>query len=293
MVRTGRPAGEGRRASRSAPPSRALLALAVLIPIVVVVAVLAAASGGGDDDRQSARPQSGALAAGAVPTPTSDGFDAARAMALVRLQVGAGPAARRLAGPARAGPAPALRSPRRAVRGHAWPSPPAQRHRRAARPPAGCPRRRPLRHPAAAARVRRRQRRGGGHGRGRRAGPGAGGRGGRAARAREVRFVLFDGEELPRAKADSEDFEADALRGSKAYAAAHARRGRPDGAPGLHRRPRRAAAARGHLGPRACGRACGRRRRAWAPAPSSPAAPRSRSSTTTPRSCVRASPPST
>jgi Zn-dependent M28 family amino/carboxypeptidase len=40
--------------------------------------------------------------------------------------------------------------------------------------------------------------------------------------AREVRFVLFDGEELPRAKADSADFEADALRGSKAYAAAHA-----------------------------------------------------------------------
>jgi hypothetical protein len=39
---------------------------------------------------------------------------------------------------------------------------------------------------------------------------------------REVRFVLFDGEELPVAKADSADFEADALRGSKAYARAHA-----------------------------------------------------------------------
>jgi hypothetical protein len=38
-----------------------------------------------------------------------------------------------------------------------------------------------------------------------------------------VRFVLFDGEELPGARAGSEDFEADALRGSKAYAAAHAR----------------------------------------------------------------------
>jgi glutaminyl-peptide cyclotransferase len=41
--------------------------------------------------------------------------------------------------------------------------------------------------------------------------------------AREVRFVLFDGEELPGAEAVSDDFEADALRGSKAYARAHAR----------------------------------------------------------------------
>jgi glutaminyl-peptide cyclotransferase len=42
----------------------------------------------------------------------------------------------------------------------------------------------------------------------------------RAANAREVRFVLFDGEEEP---PGSTDFLADALRGSKAYAAAHAR----------------------------------------------------------------------
>jgi glutaminyl-peptide cyclotransferase len=42
----------------------------------------------------------------------------------------------------------------------------------------------------------------------------------RAAGAREVRFVLFDGEEEP---PGSTDFLADALRGSKAYAAAHAR----------------------------------------------------------------------
>jgi glutaminyl-peptide cyclotransferase len=41
----------------------------------------------------------------------------------------------------------------------------------------------------------------------------------RPAGAREVRFVLFDGEEEP---PGSTDFLADALRGSKAYAAAHA-----------------------------------------------------------------------
>lgn len=39
--------------------------------------------------------------------------------------------------------------------------------------------------------------------------------------AREVRFVLFDGEELP-ADGDERTFEDDGLRGSKAYAAAHA-----------------------------------------------------------------------
>ena len=42
----------------------------------------------------------------------------------------------------------------------------------------------------------------------------------RPANAREVRFVLFDGEEEP---LGSTDFLRDALRGSKAYAAAHAR----------------------------------------------------------------------
>jgi peptidase M28-like protein len=42
------------------------------------------------------------------------------------------------------------------------------------------------------------------------------------AGGREVRFVLFDGEELPAARTGSADFEADALRGSKAYARAHA-----------------------------------------------------------------------
>jgi glutaminyl-peptide cyclotransferase len=42
----------------------------------------------------------------------------------------------------------------------------------------------------------------------------------RPANAREVRFVLFDGEEEP---PGSTDFLADALRGSKAYAAAHGR----------------------------------------------------------------------
>jgi hypothetical protein len=39
--------------------------------------------------------------------------------------------------------------------------------------------------------------------------------------AREIRFVLFDGEEEPH---ETHDFYADALRGSKAYAAAHAAR---------------------------------------------------------------------
>jgi glutaminyl-peptide cyclotransferase len=42
----------------------------------------------------------------------------------------------------------------------------------------------------------------------------------RPANAREVRFVLFDGEEEP---PGSTDFLADALRGSKAYAARHGR----------------------------------------------------------------------
>jgi hypothetical protein len=42
----------------------------------------------------------------------------------------------------------------------------------------------------------------------------------RPARAREIRFVLFDGEEEPH---ETDDFYADALRGSKAYAAARAK----------------------------------------------------------------------
>ena len=42
----------------------------------------------------------------------------------------------------------------------------------------------------------------------------------RSSRAREVRFVLFDGEEEP-PEGDGGDFYANALRGSKAYAAAH------------------------------------------------------------------------
>lgn len=44
----------------------------------------------------------------------------------------------------------------------------------------------------------------------------------RPAGAREVRFVLFDGEELP-ADGREERFEQDGLRGSRAYAAAHAK----------------------------------------------------------------------
>ena len=44
-------------------------------------------------------------------------------------------------------------------------------------------------------------------------------RAGRGARTREIRFVLFDGEEEPR---ETSDFLRDGLRGSKAYARAHA-----------------------------------------------------------------------
>jgi hypothetical protein len=80
-----------------------------------------------------------------------------------------------------------------------------------------------------------------------------------------VRFALFDGEELPRAKASSDDFEADALRGSKAYAAAHAGQiGElvlldyiAAGACGCARKARPTAR---------CGRGCGRRRAGWGPA---------------------------
>ena len=46
-------------------------------------------------------------------------------------------------------------------------------------------------------------------------------RDGRRACQREIRFVMFDGEESPRGAAD-EDFLAEGLRGSKAYAAEHA-----------------------------------------------------------------------
>jgi hypothetical protein len=45
-------------------------------------------------------------------------------------------------------------------------------------------------------------------------------RAGRRACDREIRFVMFDGEESPRG---SDDFLRDGLRGSRAYAAAHAR----------------------------------------------------------------------
>ncbi|MCW3010878.1 MAG: Zn-dependent exopeptidase, partial [Solirubrobacterales bacterium] len=44
----------------------------------------------------------------------------------------------------------------------------------------------------------------------------------RPAGAREVRFVLFDGEEEPREE-DNDDFYSSALRGSKAYVEAHRR----------------------------------------------------------------------
>ena len=77
---------------------------------------------------------------------------------------------------------------------------------------------------------------------------------------REVRFVLFDGEEEPRGCPDAR-FEQCALRGSKAYAAAHGEEiGRADPAR-LHRQRGAAHPARGQLGPGAVRAAAGRRAR--------------------------------
>ncbi len=67
--------------------------------------------------------------------------------------------------------------------------------------------------------------------------------------------MLFDGEEEPREE-DNADFYATALRGSKAYVAAHADVHLADGPPGLHRQPGAAAAAGGDERPRDSGRRC-------------------------------------
>jgi Peptidase family M28 len=220
MVRAGRPVDDGRRAARPALPARAL-ALALVVPLVVVVAVVVAASGGGDGERQDTPSKPAATAPGAVPTPKTNGFDAARAMALLRLQVGLGPrpagskVLRRLAVRLRAAlpdgrfePVPGHpglrnvvgvlpgRRPAVLVGAHYDTQPLPRGFVGANDGAAGT---------AAVVELAR-----------------ALATGPAAAGAREVRFVLFDGEELPRAKAGSEDFEADALRGSKAYAAAHA-----------------------------------------------------------------------
>ena len=214
--------GSGRRAAKPALPARAL-ALALLVPLVVVVAVVVAFSGGGDDEHQGAPSKAVATAPGAVPTPTADGFDAARAMTLLRLQAGLGPR-----------PAGSTVLRRLAVRLRA--ALPNGRFE----PVPGSDPAQPLRNVVGVLPGRQPAVLVGAHydtqplprgfvG----ANDGAAGTAAvvelaRAlatepapAGARELRFVLFDGEELPRAKADSENFEADALRGSKAYAAAH------------------------------------------------------------------------
>ena len=88
----------------------------------------------------------------------------------------------------------------------------------AARAGPGDPDRRPLRHRVAPEGVRRRQRQRRRHRRGDRARPHALRRAPR--NHREIRFVLFDGEEDPPGCTDR-DFQFCALRGSRAYAAAH------------------------------------------------------------------------
>jgi glutaminyl-peptide cyclotransferase len=217
MVRAGRPVGDGRRAATPGLPLRAL-GLALLVPLVVVAAVLIAVSRGGDDD--ATIPASPAATA-AVPAPRVDRFDADRAFALLRAQVALGPrpagsaVLRRLAVRLRArlpegrfeavpghrglrnvvGVLPGRR-PAVLVAAHYDTQPLPRGFVGANDSAAGT---------AAVVEVARAL-----------AGEPA------SAEAREVRFVVFDGEELPRAKADSADFEADALRGSKAYATAHA-----------------------------------------------------------------------
>ena len=223
MVRAGRPVGEGSRATGPALPGRAL-ALALLVPFVVVVAVVLAVSGGSDDGHQNAPSRPAATAPGAVPKPTADRFDAARAMALLRLQVALGPR-----------PAGSTVLRHLAVRlraalpnGHFEPVPGSDPGHPLRNVVGVLPGRRPAVLVAAHYDTQPLPRGFVG------ANDGAAGTAAvvelaralatepAAAGAHEVRFVLFDGEELPRAKADSEDFEADALRGSKAYAAAHA-----------------------------------------------------------------------
>jgi hypothetical protein len=219
MVRAGRPVGDGRRAATPGLPARALV-LALLVPLVVVAAVLLAVSAGDDDE--PAAPASRAAVAPAVPAPGVDRFDAGRAFGLLRRQVALGPrpagsaVLRRLAVRLRAAlpggrfePVPGHpglrnvvgvlpgRRPAVLVGAHYDTQPLPRGFVGANDGAAGTAAVVELARALAAEPA--------------------------APDAREVRFVLFDGEELPRAKAGSADFEADALRGSKAYAAAHAR----------------------------------------------------------------------
>ena len=105
-----------------------------------------------------------------------------------------------------------------------------------------------------------------------------------------IKFVLFDGEEE---LAPTNDFYANALRGSKAYMNAHAGPGPRDAAVGLHGQQGRPPAARGDLRRRAL-EAGPRGRQARRDRVDLPVRrPRPASSTTTRRSCAPASPPST
>ena len=100
--------------------------------------------------------------------------------------------------------------------------------------------------------------------------------------AREVRFVLFDGEEpaagLPE---ESADFYHSGLRGSRAYVAAHPDRTARDGAPRLRRQQGPEAPARGQLAHRALVPASRPRRAGSARSTSSRRTPPTRSPTTT------------
>ena len=109
-----------------------------------------------------------------------------------------------------------------------------------------------------------------------------------ARRRREVRFVLFDGEEEPARQATS---SPTGLRGTTRLRRRAPRRGRRDGAPGLRRRPRPAAPARGGTPTRALwARLRAAARRVGRPARVFPTARRSRSPTTTRRSLARGRP---
>jgi glutaminyl-peptide cyclotransferase len=212
--------------ARSGPPGLSarvvvavLLAQAVLVTGIIVAVVDGLPLGGGDDGG-SARPEA-ARARAAVPRPTVDRFDSARAMGLLREQVRRGPrpagsrALRRLA--------VTLRAALPAGRFEAVPGHPGLRNVVGV-----LPGRRPAALVAAHYDTQPLPRGFVG------ANDGAAGTAAvvELARAlaaepappgaREVRFVLFDGEELPAARSSSADFARHALRGSKAYARAHA-----------------------------------------------------------------------
>ncbi len=206
-----------RDAARRRRTAAGLVALAVLLALTGAALALAGGLGGEDDDGAAS-----AQAASALPRASADRFDGDRALALVRRQVAFGPrpagspALRRLAGDLR----------RRLPRGRFEPvpgDPPGMRN-----VVGTIPGRRPAlvigAHYDTEATVANFVG----------ANDGAAGTAvavelGRALRAlrrpagaREIRIVLFDGEEEP-ASGDQGNFFATGLRGSRAYVAAHAR----------------------------------------------------------------------